>query len=249
MKNWQRKIMIPLFIAGICTLVAACGKDAQSLPEQGVIETTKQTSLAETNEGAESGKTEQESEGLDEGSKILIAYFSVPEDVNTDGIDANSSASIVVKDGNVMGANEYIASLIQQNVGGDVFRIETVQQYPLNHEPLVDQAADEQDANARPELAVHVENMDSYDVIFIGFPNWWGDMPMPLYTFLEEYDLSGKTIIPFVSHGGSRFSRTIQAIQEAEPNAMVVEEGLCLDRDDVFDSEETIKEWTDALVK
>lgn len=99
-----------------------------------------------------------------------------------------------------------------------------MQQYPLEHEPLVDLAAEEQDAGARPELSSHMEDPSQYDVIFLGYPNWWGDMPQALYTFLEEYDFSGKTIIPFTTHGGSGFSRTISTIAELQPGANMVEQ-------------------------
>lgn len=111
----------------------------------------------------------------------------------------------MVVDGEVLGNNQYIAQLIQQEVGGDLFRIETVQEYPGSHEPLLEFAYNELSENARPELATQIENLDSYSVIFLGYPNWNADLPMPLYTFLEQYDFSGKTIIPFTTHGGSGF--------------------------------------------
>lgn len=104
-----------------------------------------------------------------DNARILIAYFSVPEDVDTDGVDAVAGASIVVKDNQKMGNTEYVAGLVQETVGGDLFRIETQEQYPLDHDPLVDQAADEQDADARPALETHIENPDQYDTIILGF--------------------------------------------------------------------------------
>ena len=112
----------------------------------------------------------QEPAGSEAGSHILIAYFSMPEDIELEGIDANSGASVVVRDGEALGNVQYIAQIIQENTGADVFRIETVQQYPLDHDPLVDQAAAEQDEEARPELASHLENADQYDIIFLGYP-------------------------------------------------------------------------------
>lgn len=154
-------------------------------------------------------------------SRILIAYFSVPEDVDTSGVDAIAGASIVVKDGEVMGNTEYVAKVIQQTVGGDLFRIETTEQYPLDHDPLVDQAAEEQDANARPALSTHIDNLEKYDTIILGYPNWWGDMPMPVYSFLEEYDFGAKQIIPFITHGGSGASRTVDTISELQPGALM----------------------------
>ena len=128
-----------------------------------------------------------------------------------------------------------------------MFRIETVDPYPLDHDPLVDQAADEQDENARPLLASHIENLDQYETILLGYPNWWGDLPMPLYSFLEEYDLGGKTVIPFVTHGGSRASRTIDTIAELEPEAQIYGDALVVSREDVADSEDTVADWARGL--
>lgn len=112
---------------------------------------------------------------------------------------------------------QYMAMTIQEAIGGELFRIETKEKYPLEHETLVNQAKEEQNEEVRPELATHIENVEQYDMIFLGYPNWWGDMPQPLYTFLEEYDFSGKTIIPFNSHGGSGFSNTIEEIKSYSP--------------------------------
>ena len=141
-----------------------------------------------------------------------------------------------------------MAEAIQQAVGGELFRIETEEAYPLDHDPLVDQAADEQAENARPALSTKIENLEQYDTIFVGFPNWWGDMPQPMYTFFEEYDFSGKTIIPFNSHGGSRFSNTIQTIADMQPGAAVVEDGLTISRNDVADSSEEVMAWAHEMV-
>ena len=177
----------------------------------------------------------------------MIAYFTMPEDVDTEGVDAISGASIVVNGGEVMGNVEYMASIIQETVGGDLFQIETVEQYPLDHDPLVDQAAEEQDADARPELATHIDNLEQYDTIFLGYPNWWGDMPQALYTFLEEYDFSGKTIIPFCPHGGSGFSRTESTIADLQPESTVSEDGLTISRNDVADSHDQVAQWAAGL--
>lgn len=182
-----------------------------------------------------------------ENSNILIAYFTVPEDIDTNGIDADSGASVVVKDEEVLGNMEYMALTIQDAIGGDLFRIETKEAYPLDHEPLVDQAAEEQDENARPELATHIENPEQYDTILLGYPNWWGDMPQPLFTFLEEYDFSEKTIIPFNSHGGSGFSNTIEEIKELQPDANISDEGLSISRDKVADSVQDVTDWAKSL--
>ena len=181
------------------------------------------------------------------GTKILIAYFSMPEDVLPDGVDAIAGASVVVKDDEVLGNTQYIAEIIQRTVGGDLFRIETVQTYPAMHDGLLDFASEELQNNARPELSSHVEDMDSYDVIFLGYPNWWADLPMPLYTFLEEYDLSGKTIIPFCPHGGSGFSRTESTIAELQPEAMVSENSFTISRNNVANGEIDVITWLESL--
>ena len=96
-------------------------------------------------------------------------------------------------------------------------------------------------------METKIENPDSYDVIFLGYPNWNADLPMPLYTFLEEYNFSGKTIIPFTTHGGSGFSRTIQTISDLQPNATVVSDGLSISRNSVIGAEGEVVEWVNEL--
>lgn len=199
------------------------------------IEPTEKTSVSELIE---------ESEYTEENSKTLVCYFSFPE---TDNTDASSGASRVVIDGEMKGAMQYMAEIIADSTDSDLFRIETVQEYPGTHKPLVDFASEEKADSARPELSTHIENVDQYDTIFIGYPNWWGDMPMPLYTFLEEYDFSGKKIIPFNSHGGSRFSNTIETIAEYEPDAEVIKDGFTVSRDDVADVESDLRNWIQSL--
>ena len=181
----------------------------------------------------------------DTGANVLIAYFTVPE---TDDVDTVSSASRVATDNGVVGNTQFIAQAIQQAVGGDLFAIETVQQYPGTHDELLDFAYNELREYARPELASQIENLDDYDTIFLGYPNWNSDLPMPLYTFLESYDFSGKTIIPFVTHGGSGFSRTVSTIQELQPEAAVIEDGLSISRGDVADAAQQAMEWASSLV-
>lgn len=190
------------------------------------------------------GSDSEQSDSASASSNILIAYFSVPE---TDGVDAVAGASRVVVDGDVLGNTQYIAQLIQQQTGGDLFRIETVQKYPGSHDPLLEFAYNERAEGARPELAAQMENLDSYDIVFLGYPNWNADLPMPLYTLLEQTDLSGKTIVPFTTHGGSGFSRTIQTIQELQPNATVVSDGLSISRNSVAQTEGDVASWVSGL--
>ena len=231
----MRKRIAALMITTIFALTGAgCSQndssgqaaDSSNAQEEAAEDGNAQETPAEDTGDTASSDTETAQEGQSESSNILIAYFSVPEDVDTKGIDANAGASVVVREGQVMGNLEYMADVIQQTIGGDLFRIETVEEYPLDHEPLVDQAAEEQDEEARPELSTQIENPDQYDTILLGYPNWWGDMPMALYTFLEEYDFSGKTIIPFTAPGGSGFSDTVDTIAELQPDAEEAQEEI-----------------------
>ena len=112
---------------------------------------------------------------------------------------------------------------------------------------LLEFAYEEKAENARPELSTHIDNLDDYDVVFIGYPNWNADLPMPMYTFFEEYDFSGKTIIPFVAHGGSGASRTVDTIAELEPDATVIDDPVTVYWDELDDAESIVTEWVQNL--
>ncbi|WP_373154788.1 flavodoxin [Clostridium sp. AUH-JLR23] len=179
--------------------------------------------------------------------KILIAYFSRVG--NTDfpeNTDASSSASVIVEDQQLIGNTEYMADVIVEQTGGDKFLIQTETPYPADYDTLVDQQQGERDQNSRPVLSSHVENFNEYDVIYLGFPNWWYGMPMPLYSFLEEYDFSDKTIIPFNTSGGSGFSDAVEEIKELCPQAKVLE-GLTIHGDQVQDAKDEIVSWIDSI--
>ena len=235
----KRLFSIMLAVVVISSMFTGCGSSSAKNNQ-----TTKNDSAEKSSDiNSSSNAVTEAVQNNTDNENILIAYFSVPENVDTDGIDANSGASIVVKNKDVLGNMQYMAMTIQEAIGGELFRIETKEKYPLEHETLVNQAKEEQNEEVRPELATHIENVEQYDIIFLGYPNWWGDMPQPLYTFLEEYDFSGKTIIPFNSHGGSGFSNTIEEIKKLQPNATVRDDGLSISRNDVSDSEQEIADW------
>lgn len=239
----KRRFLIMLAVVMIISIFIGCGSASVKNNQ-----TTKNDSAEKSSDIDSSSNAVTEAvQNNTDNENILIAYFSVPENVDTDGIDANSGASIVVKNKDVLGNMQYMAMTIQEAIGGELFRIETKEKYPLEHETLVNQAKEEQNEEVRPELATHIENVEQYDMIFLGYPNWWGDMPQPLYTFLEEYDFSGKTIIPFNSHGGSGFSNTIEEIKKLQPNATVRDDGLSISRNDVADSEQEITDWAKGL--
>ena len=242
-----------LFISTILVFIlAACGADNNN--NQSNMDNTSAISYETSEENVPTAAPEERdtadytrAETDTTGSNILIAYFSVPEDVDIAGVDAIAGASVVVKNGEKLGNTEYVAKLIQETIGGDLFRIETIETYPLDHDSLVNQAAEELDAGFRPTLAASVENFEQYEYVFLGFPNWWADMPMAVYSFLEEYDFGAKTIIPFITHGGSRASNTIKTISQLQPGALMMGNELILSRGDVAESEETVVAWAQGL--
>ena len=152
------------------------------------------------------------------GDKVLIAFFSWS--------------------GNTRG----IAHEIQRQTGADLFEITLVDPYSTDYNTVLMEAQRDQHHQARPELAEHIENMDDYNIILLGYPNWWASIPMPIASFLEEYDFSGKQIIPFCSHGGGRFGQTLTAIAKLAPNADLGE-GLSVHYSGGSGLAENIKVW------
>lgn len=245
----MKKLIAILLLTTMTLSLSACGTDGQGSEQETASDTEAASSEADGEDAAESDAEDNGSDSTAESagtgnSNILVAYFSVME---TDGVDTVSGASRVSVDGKALGNNEYIAQIIQRETGGDLFVIETVQEYPTTHDPLLEFAYEEKAEDARPELATQIENPDDYDVIFLGYPNWNSDLPMSLYTFLEEYDFSGKTIIPFTTHGGSGFSRTVQTIAELQPDAEVSDDGLSISRNNVAGAEDDVVDWVNSL--
>lgn len=161
------------------------------------------------------GKQEAESGNAD---NVLIAYFSWG--------------------GNTQG----IAEEIQKQTGAELFEITLVNPYSNDYNTVLDEAQRDQSEQARPELASHVENMEEYDTIILGYPNWWASIPMPIASFLEEYDFSGKTIIPFCSHGGGRFGQSLTAIEKLAPDA-IMGEALSIHYSGGSNMPDDVREW------
>lgn len=184
-----------------------------------------------------------EAETSGQGSNILVAYFSrVGNTEWEDGVDAVTSASINVENGEFVGNAEYLAKVAAEATGGDLFLIETVESYPSDYRETTDQAKVEQNDNARPALASHVENMDSYDTIILIYPNWWGTLPQPLFTFLEEYDFSGKIILPLCTHAGSRMGSSEKDITSLCSGATLLE-GLAVSGSSAMSSQAEVENW------
>lgn len=164
--------------------------------------------------------------------KTLIAYYS--------------RAGQNYVDGNIVdlqiGNTEVAAKMIQKRTDGDLFRIETVQDYPADYHETTEVAARELEENARPDISDHVDNMADYEVVCLGYPNWWGTMPMAVLTFLDAHDLSGKTILPFCTHEGSGIGRSEGDIHNACPGSRVIK-GLAIKGGSVRKAEDRIAAW------
>lgn len=164
------------------------------------------------------GESSQVKPVAEKSGKILIAYFS--------------------RSGNTRS----VANEIQKNVGGDLFEIKTTHSYPEEYQATTEQAKNEKNNNFRPQLTAEVANIDSYDVIFVGYPIWWGTMPMGVFSFLEKYNFAGKTIIPFCTHGGSGFGDSVSDLQKTSPQAKLLQ-GLALRGSEASKSQTEITDW------
>lgn len=144
------------------------------------------------------------------------------------------------------GNTEQVAQIIAEQTGGDLFKIETATPYTDDYNTLLDIAQQEQADDARPELAAQVENWDSYDVIFVGYPNWWSDAPMAVYTFLESYDWNGKTLIPFNTSSSGGFGRSLSGVEKSAAGATILE-GLDLTEIELSDAQSRVTKWLNSL--
>lgn len=256
MKKWLT-ILLPLCIL-LGTIACGSGDTAVRGEEQSVNTESVPTEESDT-EKSENLSVKQN------GSSILIAYFtwadntivedkeaaiqsalshydSIGDSENYEGVDATTSASVLPP-----GNTAQMAEWIQQRVGGDLFSIVAAEPYSSDYDECLDRAADEKAENARPELVNHMDNMDDYDVIFLGFPNWWYTAPMAVFSFIEEYDLSDKTVIPFCAHGTGGLAGSVRDIAAALPDSVEILEPIGIYRADISSAEKAISEWLDSL--
>lgn len=200
-----------------CSDGAASGETNVENVSEAYFVQTESSDLQTNTESAADANTDdtQIKENPDEtnsenGSKILVAFFSRTGE--------NYGVGVIEK-----GNTHIIADMIAEELNADTFEIVRVTPYPEAYRDCTDEAQEEKTANARPELTAAVENFDDYDIIFLGYPIWWGDMPMPVYTFIESYDFSGKTVIPFCTHAGSGLSGTVQTLRDMLENSEVLD--------------------------
>lgn len=201
---------------------AEAGNETEAV-SSAVKENREKLSDTETaSTGTESKASQTPTKPEKKEARILIAYFS--------------------RTGNT----EQIANMIHAKVGGDMFKIESKTPYSDDYNTVLNQAQKEQRSNARPELASYVDNMDGYDIVFIGYPNWWNDTPMSVLTFLERYNFSGKKVIPFCTHGGGGSGKSFSSIKTAASGADVLT-GFSIQGSNASNAQSSVEKWLEGL--
>lgn len=236
----KKIISLALTAALIGSVFAGCSGTAE--PSEQVSSSSEIVSADTKSNDSNNPETLDAASNSASDSKILIVYFTAAENTEADAI---SEATPIIDD---MGSVRVLANMIQNKVGGDLFSLQTEEKYSTEYNAVADFAKEQADSDARPTLTTHVDNIDDYDTIFIGYPAWWYDMPMAVYSFLDEYDLSGKRVIAFSTHAGSGLAGGIQSIEKEEPNAVVESNGLSISGSSVSsDSQSEVDEWLTGL--
>ncbi len=213
----MKKLLTMLLAGALVLSLAACG--GETAPEETEEETAQPTTEPEE-PAAEAEDAEDAAPEEDGGT--LIAYFSWS------------------------GNTEQVAQLIQEATGGDLFEITPAVPYTDDYDELLDIARQEQSDGARPELAAQVENWGRYDTVFVGYPNWWSDAPMVVYTFLESYDWTGKTLIPFNTSASGGFGRSLDNLAGSAAGATFLE-GISFTERTLEDAQSEVPAWLDGL--
>ena len=228
----MKKLLTFIVSSALALSLAACSSQSTVTESAAAAETTEEISAeteavtetaAETETSADTNASEEtaDPEAASEGG-VLVAYFSWS------------------------GNTEQMAQIIAEETGADLFEIAPATPYTDDYDELLDIAQQEQEDNARPELAAQAENWDSYDTVFVGYPNWWSDAPMAVYTFLESCDWTGKALVPFNTSASGGFGRSLSGIEEGAAGAEILE-GLDLTESELSDAESRISEWLAGL--
>jgi len=182
-----------------------------------------------------------------DGSRTLVSYFSMPETDDPNGMTEDEENSTHVVDGRVLGNTQYVAQLIQARLGAEIFRIETADPMPLDHDTLIEQSIREQEESARPELKALIPDLNAFDTVFIGYPIWNYLLPSPVDTFLDQHDFTGKNVVLFSTHGGNGLADTVETITARLSGATVNQDGFTISRDDMDQAESEVGAWVDSL--
>lgn len=252
----MKKILSPLLALALAIVFAACQAAPNSSvlsspapPESSQISSAVEESAASSSQLAEPSEAPAESSALEDSpeaveSSVLIAYFSWAENaVLEEGVDAMTSPSVSEPE-NV----QQLAGWIQEETGGELFSIQVTDPYPSDWGACLERANEERGQDARPALVEpQVDNLEQYDTVFLGYPNWWYGVPMALLTFLEENDLSGKDVYLFCSHGTGGLARSVEIITEAVPEANISDNIFDCYEEDAPASQGDIQAWVGEL--
>lgn len=231
--------------------LAACGSQRQEMPSSSLpVSVTDTPAPLESEEPSQVESTPEPTEipadSSTAESKVLIAYFSRWGNTEYPGdVDATTSASIMI-DGEAYGTTEYVARMIQENAGGDLHLIQTQEPYPVDFDELRELNHSEMEAGYLPALVESNLDVSGYDTVFIGYPVWATEVPQAVISFLNEYDLSGKTVIPFCTHDGYGAGNSYSTIQEAS-HAAESPEGLAIEAKDVPFAADTVATWLNEI--
>lgn len=223
----------------------ASGETGTDEPGTGTDMRSESEAGAAERPGTESGAAEQDGANRENSTAEQDGANSESSATEADSGSADGTNALVVYF-SWSGNTENVANAIAGQTGADIFEIVPEEAYIDDYDALLDIASQEKQSGARPAIAGSIEDIARYEVIYVGYPNWWSDMPMILYTFFDSYDLSGKTIAPFCTSGGSGLSGTVDSIKELEPDADVLE-GLHIGSSSASDPEAAVSAWLESL--
>ena len=241
MRRWMAAALAAFMVL---SLAACAGSQQEEQPAS--AEATEQSQSASVQEEEEPASTEQQPEEPSNAqeSGVLVAYFSWADNAVIDGeVDAVASPSVTAP-GNV----QQLAQWISERTGGDLFSIQVTEPYSSDWDACLERANQERAEDARPELTASVEQLERYDTVFLGYPNWWYGVPMALLSFLEENDLSDKQVYLFCSHGTGGLASSVEQIDEALPDSTALSENIFdVYEEDASSSQQDILAWLEEL--
>lgn len=226
--------------------LAACGSQREETENNESSSTENTSTSTESTEPSETESAQEPTENLSESNILIVYFLRYGNTEYSDNVDATTSASIVADGNERYGTTEYVANLIQQNVGGDIHLIETVTPYTADFDELRDVNHEEMQQNVLPELKESNLDISQYDTVFIGYPVWATDVPQAVLSFLKEYDLSGKTVIPFCTHDGYGAGSSYNTIREAG-HAAESPDGLAIEAKESPDAGDTVAAWLEDI--
>ena len=244
MRRWMAAALAALMVLSL----AACAGNQQE-EQSASAEATEQSQSASVQEEEEPASTEQQPEepassteqpSNAQESGVLVAYFSWADNAVIDGeVDAVASPSVTAP-GNV----QQLAQWVSERTGGALFSIQVTEPYSSDWDACLERANQERAEDARPELTASVEQLERYDTVFLGYPNWWYGVPMALLSFLEENDLSDKQVYLFCSHGTGGLASSVEQIDEALPDSTALSENIFdVYEEDAASSQQDILAW------